>query len=117
MVDDEFERTITVGKHGLPRRGPRVIVVTDDSTVIHSLPMEGEVSIGRFTGSKIVINHHTLSRMHAIVRLSTEDMTIEDLGSENGTYVREIRIKPGQQVSFSTGDVVRVGDVILIFRL
>jgi pSer/pThr/pTyr-binding forkhead associated (FHA) protein len=44
-------------------------------------------------------------------------MTIEDLGSENGTYVREARIAPGKQVPFSTGDVVRVGDVILIFRL
>jgi pSer/pThr/pTyr-binding forkhead associated (FHA) protein len=80
------------------------------------LPLKGEVTIGRFTGSRLVINHDALSRMHAILRITSEDLTIEDLGSANGTFVREARIKPGVQVSFSTGDVVRLGDVILIFQ-
>lgn len=101
----------------MPRGGPRVLVVTEDAVATHYLPQTGEVSIGRFTGSKVVIHHDTLSRMHATVRLTPDDMTIEDLGSENGTFVRELRLKPGKQTSFSTGDVVRVGDVILIFRL
>jgi pSer/pThr/pTyr-binding forkhead associated (FHA) protein len=117
MADDKHDRTISVGKNAMPRGGPRVLVVTEDAVATHYLPRTGEVSVGRFTGSKVVIDHGTLSRMHAIVRLTSEDMTIEDLGSENGTYVRELRVKPGQPTSFSAGDVVRVGDVFLIFRL
>lgn len=117
MVDDEHDRTITIGKHGAQVRGFRVIVVSDGRAVTQPLPAQGEISIGRFTGSKLSVQHHTLSRMHAIVRVTPDDMTIEDLGSENGTYVRELRLKPGRQEPFSTGDVVRVGDVILIFRL
>ena len=117
MVDDEYERTVTVGKHLADSVGFRVIAVVDGTAITHRLPPSGEISIGRFTGSKLVIQHHTISRMHAVVRVSSEDMTIEDLGSENGTFVREVRLKPGKQELFSTGDVVRVGDVILIFRL
>jgi hypothetical protein len=118
MVDDEYERTITAGKHQAAQtRGFRVIVVAEGRAITHPLPESGEIAIGRFTGSKLSIQHHTLSRMHAIVRVTTEDMTIEDLGSENGTYVRELRVKPGKQEPFSTGDVVRLGDVILIFRM
>jgi pSer/pThr/pTyr-binding forkhead associated (FHA) protein len=117
MVDDKHDRTISVGKNAMPSGGPRLLVVTEDAVATHHLPRTGEISVGRFTGSKVVIDHGTLSRMHATIRLTADDMTIEDLGSENGTYVRELRLKPGQQTSFSTGDVVRLGDVILIFRL
>jgi len=115
MDDEEDERTISIGKHASVG-GFHVIVVADGQAVTHPLPSVGQISIGRFTGSKLVIDHDTLSRMHAIVRITPDDMTIEDLGSANGTYVRELRIKPGIQTPFSTGDVVRCGDVILIFR-
>jgi pSer/pThr/pTyr-binding forkhead associated (FHA) protein len=118
MVDDEHDRTVTLGKHQRAQSlGFRVIVVSEGRAVTHPLPAAGEISIGRFTGSKLSVQHHSLSRMHAIVRVTSEDMTIEDLGSENGTFVRELRVKPGRQEPSSTGDVVRVGDVILIFRM
>lgn len=117
MDDDEEERTVNVGKHAAVIRGLRVLVVSEGKAVTHWLPPAGDVTIGRFTGSKVVINHDTLSRMHAILRVTADAMTIEDLGSENGTFVREARIKPGEPVPFSTGDVVRLGDVILIFRI
>ena len=115
-MDEEDERTISIGKHA-GAGGFRVVVVVDDKAETHYLPPAGKISIGRFTGSKVVIDHDTLSRMHAVVHVSPDDMTIEDLGSANGTYVRELQIKPGVPQSFSTGDVVRCGDVILIFRI
>jgi len=43
-------------------------------------------------------------------------MTIEDLGSANGTYVREVRIRPGKHVPVTTGDVIRLGGVLLLLR-
>lgn len=114
--DEEEQRTMTIGRHA-NITGFRVIVVADGKAITHPLPPVGQISIGRFTGSKLAIDHDTLSRMHAVVRVSPDDMTIEDLGSANGTYVREMKIKPGTQTSFTTGDVVRCGQVILIFRL
>jgi two-component system, NtrC family, response regulator AtoC len=113
---DEFESTILQQPGGSKTASLSVIVVMNGLAPTFSLPAKTEkISIGRFTGSSLVIEHETLSRMHAILRPGPP-MTIEDLGSVNGTYVREERIRPGKHVPVSTGDVVRLGDVILILR-
>jgi len=92
----------------------RVIVVMGDKAISHPLK-QPEIRIGRFTGSTLVIDHESLSRFHAVLRIGPP-MTIEDLGSVNGTFVREVKIKPGQHVPVTVGDVIRVGAVILILR-
>lgn len=70
------------------------------------------VVLGRVTGSgTITLDHPTVSRRHAIVRVERTGAVIEDLGSTNGTIVagrpidRPTPIQPGQPVT--------VGDVVL----
>jgi len=116
MTDPEFDSTVLVGGNKPDGRTLSVIVVMDGKAITHQLPPNGEVKIGRFTGSKLIINHETLSRFHAILRIVAQAITIEDLGSANGTFVREARITPGRQVPVNVGDVVRVGEVFLILR-
>ena len=107
--DDEINRTsvadpVRVKLHAISVLGGRAVT--------HSLPDGGDVPIGRM-GRGITLDHSTISRMHAILRMGPP-LTIEDLGSVNGTYVRELRIPPGKQVPVANGDLVRVGSVYLI---
>ena len=114
-MPDEFEPTFIEGK---PSTEPELtaIVIADGVATTHKLPAQtAEISIGRFTGSKLVIDHHTLSRFHAVLRPGPP-MTIEDLGSANGTFVREIKIRPGRHAPVTIGDVVRLGMVLVILR-
>lgn len=54
------------------------------------------------------LQHDTeVSRRHAVVRSSPEGLSIEDLGSSNGTFVNDQRIEGSTPLS--TGDIVRLG--------
>ncbi len=55
-----------------------------------------------------------ISRKHALVRIEEGKITIEDIGSLNGTYVnRQPRLQPGSPVEIKTGDEVIVGKTFL----
>jgi hypothetical protein len=55
-----------------------------------------------------------ISRRHALVRIDGGKITIEDIGSLNGTYVnRGPRVQPGNPVELKTGDEVIVGKTFL----
>jgi hypothetical protein len=51
------------------------------------------------------------SRRHAIVTLTGGLMTIEDLGSMNGTFVNRRRVLPEQSQPLAVNDVVQVGTI------
>lgn len=55
-----------------------------------------------------------ISRKHALVRIEEGKITIEDIGSLNGTYVnRQPRLQPGSPSEIKTGDEVIVGKTFL----
>lgn len=58
-----------------------------------------------------------VSRKHA--RLSRQDnhWQLEDLGSLNGTYINEIKLKPRSPMALKSGDIIRCGRLPLIFRI
>lgn len=53
----------------------------------------GKTSIGREPKSIIQITHGTVSRKHAMISSDKGRYVLEDLGSQNGTYVNQKRIK------------------------
>jgi len=71
----------------------------------------GELTIGREEGSAIQLQDSTVSNNHALLRVSGEDATIEDLRSTNGTKVNGVVID--RQTPLAPGDQVDVGDVQL----
>jgi DNA-binding winged helix-turn-helix (wHTH) protein len=75
--------------------------------------VEGETVLGRLPGSDGSIVDPSVSRRHARVRASAEGVTIEDLGSRNGTEVRGERAIG--EVALADGDAVRIGLVALRF--
>jgi hypothetical protein len=55
-----------------------------------------------------------ISRKHALLRIEGGKITIEDIGSLNGTYVnRQPRLSPGSPAEIKSGDEVIIGKTFL----
>jgi FHA domain-containing protein len=55
-----------------------------------------------------------ISRKHALIRIAEGKITVEDIGSLNGTYVnRGARLQPGTPVELKTGDEIIIGKTFL----
>jgi pSer/pThr/pTyr-binding forkhead associated (FHA) protein len=75
---------------------------------------DGATIIGRDESAGIVLDETTVSRRHAQITVRDGEATIEDLGSQNGTWVNECRLdKP---MPLADGDRVRFGLVQVIYR-
>src|SRR6185503_13305719 len=61
--------------------------VGEASSRVISLADGGEVVFGRGSNAQVRIDHDAVSRRHAIVRRKGATVTVEDLGSRNGTLV------------------------------
>jgi FHA domain len=55
-----------------------------------------------------------VSRKHALIRIDAGKITVEDIGSLNGTYVnRQPRLQPGTPIELKNGDEVIIGKTFL----
>ncbi|HUO03939.1 MAG TPA: FHA domain-containing protein [Candidatus Binataceae bacterium] len=55
-----------------------------------------------------------ISRKHALIRIEGSKITVEDIGSLNGTYVnRQPRLSPGNPVEVKSGDEIIIGKTFL----
>jgi pSer/pThr/pTyr-binding forkhead associated (FHA) protein len=59
----------------------------------------------------ISIDHPAISRAHARLQCDTQSMTLSDLGSSNGTFIRGIPCLPGEIMFIETEDEIFLGDV------
>jgi two-component system, NtrC family, response regulator AtoC len=93
--------------------GDEVVLVVQrgDCVATFTLPRSGTVSIGRAADCNLRIDEPTVSRHHA--RLSIGDViTIEDLGSANGTHVAMRSMVLGVRVSVDAGESIQIGSVL-----
>lgn len=74
-------------------------------------PVAGPVVIGRATECDIPVQADEISRRHALVKPTPDGLSVEDLGSANGTYVNARRV---QQGFLSPGDELRLDSVRFI---
>ena len=80
----------------------------------HEVPLpEGEHLIGRGEDCRIRSDSASVSRHHAVVRVTSERLLVEDLGSRNGTWVHGRRLAGPTELS--AGDTVRVGPEVIRF--
>jgi DNA-binding winged helix-turn-helix (wHTH) protein len=80
----------------------------------HALALpNGDHLIGRGEDCPIRSNSARVSRHHARVRVSSECLLVEDLGSRNGTWVQDRRIEGTEQLA--AGDTIRVGPDVIRF--
>jgi len=74
-------------------------------------------SVGRQAGNDVVLNTSAVSRYHAQFEAAGGLIYLVDLGTVNGTFVNDQQVEPNSRVALSDGDVIMLGDVLLVFRL
>lgn len=75
----------------------------------------GRNLLGRCRESVAWIDDPSISRRHAVIEISADDVSIHDLGSRNGTFVHGRRITERQ--SIVDGDAISLGRVPMVFRV
>jgi len=76
--------------------------------------LSGETLIGRSDDCSLRIDHAKVSRVHALIRFTGDELEITDLGSMNGTRVNGQRVLGPRRLR--GGDVVKLGvEIIEVF--
>jgi len=76
---------------------------------------DGTHLLGRDPDLELFIDSPSVSRRHALIRISGDDATIEDLGSKNGTFVADRFLE--RPTRLADGDMIRLGSVELTFTV
>jgi FHA domain len=88
------------------------LVIRDGEGAGGEHPLDGEVVVGREPGSAgLVLSDPGVSRRHAAVRESAGSITVEDLGSSNGTFVNGRAISGA--VELADGDEIQIGGTVI----
>jgi DNA-binding winged helix-turn-helix (wHTH) protein len=75
---------------------------------------DGQHVLGRDPGLELFFDSSTVSRRHAQIEVRAAEVTIEDLGSKNGTFVGEAKVTV--PTALRDGDQIRLGSLRLTFR-
>lgn len=73
---------------------------------------QASTAIGRDPASDIFLNDVTVSRNHALVRVSGKKVTISDNGSLNGTYIDGVLV---DEAVLGDGDIIQIGRFQMVF--
>ena len=71
---------------------------------------KAEIVVGRDQGCDVPVAHRSLSRRHAVVRAGPP-LTVQDLGSTNGTRVRGELLRGGEPSVLDVGDAFHIGNL------
>ncbi len=74
------------------QEGP-VFVLLYNGLEVSRYPVEGEMVIGRSKNSDIVISLLGLSRRHAKITVADDAVLVEDMSSQNGTWVNHVQVE------------------------
>ncbi|CCO07181.1 FhaA domain-containing protein [Desulforamulus hydrothermalis] len=91
-----------------------VLVVEEGKDAGKEFPLtDYRTSIGRRDTCDIVLADSSVSRRHAQIEKTGGRFWLTDLNSTNGTYVNGL---PVDKTELTTGDVITVGNTVLIFK-
>ena len=98
----------------------RIVAFWDGGSTSRALPDHGEIAIGRSMSCDLAIDHGSVSRKHALLRVEPTErgprITVEDLGSSNGTRVGAVPLARGVRAIVSAGEAFEVGSVVLVIQ-
>jgi hypothetical protein len=91
------------------------IVVVDGPNTGREFDLSGATVVGRDQSAGLVIDDAEASRRHASLSVEGTTVTVEDLGSTNGTFVNGARISGSKELA--NGDKVRIGTTVFELRV
>ncbi|MBT6432784.1 MAG: response regulator [Deltaproteobacteria bacterium] len=71
------------------------------------------IVMGRGASVDLKLPHQSVSRQHAKLEYKKGDFVLTDLGSANGTLIKE---KPIKEYKLQPNDVIHIGDFFLVFK-
>tara|TARA_B100001248_G_scaffold262695_1_gene261021 strand:- start:8337 stop:10280 length:1944 start_codon:yes stop_codon:yes gene_type:complete len=111
-------------------------VINDDDTNVDSLEVSPYVNIsndlddfepkklngkewciGRSAECEIQIEDKQASRKHCMITRNHHEFFVRDLGSSNGTFLNEKKMKPNKIAPLVSGDVIQIGKHSITFEL
>jgi len=107
VVDDEA--TMTIESQTLYKL---VVSGGDGDITEHEISPDGLV-LGRSAACDLQLNDPMVSRRHARIFTEAGSLFVEDLGSNNGTFVDNKRLQAEQKVEIREKQLIMVGDVKL----
>lgn len=113
-----FDATTQRGSLGSGERASKrvLLILNGEDSIAVTLPERPQITIGRGSDVDVRIDEPSLSRRHA--RLSFDaHVTIEDLGSSNGTFVAGTRLVPSQPVLVGPGTTIQLGHVLAVVHV
>jgi len=75
---------------------------------------EGENLVGRDPDARVYVDHPSVSRRHALIRIGANQARIEDLQSRNGTFVDGRRVEQPTELRHEA--IIATGPVTLTFH-
>jgi pSer/pThr/pTyr-binding forkhead associated (FHA) protein len=90
------------------------LIVVEGPDQGRSFALTAQSVIGRDPTATVHLTDEEVSRRHAIVSVGEGQVTIEDLGSFNGTHMNDGEIN--EETALQIGDRVRVGRTVLELR-
>jgi pSer/pThr/pTyr-binding forkhead associated (FHA) protein len=108
-------RAITPIRH--PKSGAKpgnyafICLMGEGKFEVSVLP-EKPIAIGRDEANDIVVDDEPISKRHARLTFSNNEMTLWDVGSKNGTFVNTERVTNRK---LAPGDVITLGKAHLVF--
>jgi transcriptional regulator with PAS, ATPase and Fis domain len=93
----------------------KLVVVSQAAFASYALPARGTLVLGRSEKSDLRIDDPSITRRHAKLHLG-DRVEVEDLGSVNGTRVRNQRLEPGRRVQVHRGEAFRLGAALLVIH-
>jgi pSer/pThr/pTyr-binding forkhead associated (FHA) protein len=90
------------------------LVVLEGPDAGRSFSLTAQSVIGRDPTATVHLTDDEVSRRHAIVTLGEGQITIEDLGSFNGTHTDDGEVT--QETPLNVGDRIRLGRTVLELR-
>ncbi len=92
-----------------------LVIIGDGAFASHPLAESGHVVLGRGDDVDVRVDDVSISRKHAILHLG-QALSIEDLGSANGTTVGQQRLAANVPVAIRIGEVIELGAVMLVVQ-
>lgn len=88
--------------------------LSNSRTVMEIYPITNSKTLfGRSVECEIILADPHISSKHMCVEKDDDAFKLKDLGSANGTFVNDVRVK--DSLVLEDGDKVRMGSTILIF--
>ena len=107
-------RATTIARDDAPHRR-RLLVFWKHGSSTYDLPDAGVVTLGRGRECDVRIDHASVSRVHARFHLGRR-VSVEDLGSSNGTVIAGRQLARGEMVTVEPGVVVEIGSAMALVQ-